>query len=75
MYEKGLVTRKDGKGRSHLYSAAQAESTTKSALFDSFVDNAFGGSTSKLIMHALGNEKTSDAEIDAIKAFLENLKP
>ena len=73
MLEKGLVTRQPGEGRSHIYSAAEAESTTKSALFESFVKNAFGGSTSDLVMHALGNEKTSEAEIDAIKAFVANL--
>lgn len=73
MLEKGLVTREQGEGRSHLYSAAEAEDTTKDALLARFVDSAFGGSTSELVMHALGNEKTSDAEIDAIKAFIAKL--
>jgi predicted transcriptional regulator len=47
---------------------------TKSDLFERFVQNAFGGSTSEIVMHALGNEKTSEAEIDAIKAFIARLE-
>lgn len=74
MLEKGLVTRQQGQGRSFLYSAAQTEDRTKTDLYERFVQNAFGGSTSELVMHALGNEKTSDAEIDAIKAFIAKLE-
>jgi len=74
MLDKGLVIRERGEGRSFLYCATQTEDRTKSVLFERFVQNAFGGSTSKLVMHALGNEKTSEAEIDAIKAFLATLE-
>jgi len=74
MLDKGLVTRERGEGRSFLYRATQTEDRTKSVLFERFVQNAFGGSTSELVMHALGNEKTSEAEIDAIKAFLAKLE-
>lgn len=73
MHEKGLVTREQGQGRSFLYRATQTEDRTKSDLYERFVQNAFGGSTSELVMHALGNEKTSEEEIDAIKAFIANL--
>ena len=74
MHDKGMVTRKPGDGKSFIYSAAESEADTKSALFDRFVENAFGNSVSDLVMHALGNEKTSDAEIDAIKAFIAKLE-
>jgi len=73
MHEKGLVTRKQGQGRSFLYSATETEDATKSDLYERFVQNAFGGSASELVMHALGNETTSEAEIDAIKAFIAKL--
>lgn len=73
MHDKGLVTRAQGEGRSFLYSTAQSEDRTKSVLYERFVQNAFGGSTSELVMHALGNEKTSEAEIDAIRAFIAKL--
>jgi len=74
MHDKGLVTRQPGEGKSYVYSAVDSETETKSALFDRFVENAFGNSVSDLVMHALGNEKTSDKEIDAIKAFIAKLE-
>ncbi len=73
LYEKGMVTREAGEGKSHLYSAVVSETETKSQLFDRFVENAFGNSVSDLVMHALGNEKASEAEIEAIRDFLEKL--
>lgn len=73
MLDKGLVTRQQGQGRSFLYSATETETATKSDLYERFVQNAFGGSASELVMHALGNEKTSEAELEAIKAFIANL--
>lgn len=74
MHDKGLVKRQPGEGKSYIYSAVETETATKSALFDRFVENAFGNSVSDLVMHALGNENTSDAEIDAIKAFIAKLE-
>ena len=74
MLDKGLVTRQQGQGRSFLYSATATEDATKSDLYERFVQNAFGGSASELVMHALGNETTSEAEIDAIKAFIAKLE-
>jgi len=73
MLDKRLVTRKQGQGRSFLYSATETEDATKSDLYERFVQNAFGGSASDLVMHALGNETTSEAEIEAIKAFIAKL--
>lgn len=74
MLDKGLVSREQGQGRSFLYRATESEDRTKSDLYERFVQNTFGGSTSELVMHALGNEKTSEAEIDAIKAFIASLE-
>jgi len=74
MLDKGLVSREQGQGRSFLYRATESEDRTKTDLYERFVQNAFGGSASELVMHALGNEKTSDAEIDAIKAFIAKLE-
>jgi predicted transcriptional regulator len=73
LYEKGMVTRQAGEGKSHLYSAVVSETETKSQLFDRFVENTFGNSVSELVMHALGNEKASEQEIEAIRDFIEKL--
>lgn len=74
MLDKGLVTRQQGQGRSFLYSATESEDRTKSDLYERFVQNTFGGSASELVMHALGNERTSEAEINAIKDFIAKLE-
>ena len=73
LYEKGMIARESGEGKSHNYRALVSEAETKSALFDRFVATAFGDSVSDLVMHALGNEKTSEAELDAIKKFIDSL--
>ena len=73
LHNKGMVTRKPGEGKSFLYSAAVKEDATKSDLFNQFVQSAFSNSVSDLVLHALGNEKTSDAEIEKIKAFIAKL--
>ncbi|MEM7731067.1 MAG: BlaI/MecI/CopY family transcriptional regulator, partial [Pseudomonadota bacterium] len=44
MFDKGLVVRTRGAGKSYDYSAAVDEAATKSGLFDRFVKTAFDGS-------------------------------
>lgn len=73
MYEKGLVQRTED-GRTHLYTAAVDESDTQSRLLQQFVDNAFRGSASKLVLQALGNHQASTEELDEIKALIALLE-
>jgi len=73
MHGKGIVTREED-GRTHLYTAAIAESDTQSVLLQQFVDNAFRGSASKLVLQALGNHEASAAELDEIKALIAQLE-
>lgn len=73
LLDKGLVKREPGPGKSFLYSAAVTEEDTKGKLFDRFVETTFSNSVSELVMHALGNGKPSDAEIDEIRKFLDQL--
>jgi len=73
LYDKGLVVRESGPGKSFLYSAAISEDETKQHLFDRFVKTAFGDSVSELVMHALGEANPSDDEIDEIRKFLNDL--
>lgn len=73
MFEKGLVTRVE-EGRMHLYTAAVAQSDTQSLLLQQFVDNAFRGSASKMVLQALGNHEASAAELDEIKALIAQLE-
>jgi predicted transcriptional regulator len=73
MHEKGLLKR-EREGKTHRYEPAIPRETTQKALLARFVDNAFGGSTSNLVMQALGNQRTSPKEIEEIRAYLDQLE-
>ncbi len=73
MYERGLLTR-EAQGRKHIYAAAIAKDATQDTLLDSFLDKAFGGSATDLVLRALGKHTPNAAEIDELKAFLSNLE-
>ncbi|MBN8825922.1 MULTISPECIES: BlaI/MecI/CopY family transcriptional regulator [unclassified Spirosoma] len=72
MYEKGLLSREED-GRSHTYTAVVTEEDTQRNLVDRFVETAFRGSASKLVMQVLGQHKASREELDEIKTLLNNL--
>ncbi|WP_020597774.1 BlaI/MecI/CopY family transcriptional regulator [Spirosoma panaciterrae] len=72
MHEKGLLSREED-GRSHTYTALVTEEDTQRNLVDRFVETAFRGSASKLVMQVLGQHKASREELDEIKALLNNL--
>ena len=73
MVDKKLLTRNE-EGKSHIYAAAHKEDETQKVLLDKFLDTAFGGSASKLVMQALGNRKTSKREIEEIRNFLDRIE-
>ncbi|NQY64454.1 MAG: BlaI/MecI/CopY family transcriptional regulator [Alteromonadaceae bacterium] len=72
MHEKNLVIR-DESNRAHVYAAANSEVHTQSSLLKDLVTKAFGGSTSKLVMRAIGNS-ISQEEIDDIRQLLNGLE-
>ena len=69
MAEKGLVTR-DTSSRTHIYKAAINEQQTQQRLLDKFVNNTFRGSAMKLVLQALGTNKASKEELEAIKELI-----
>ncbi len=73
MVEKGLVTR-DESSRTHVYQAAQGEESTQSCLLNDLLQKAFEGSAKSLVVRALSNTKSNDAELDEIQAYLDLLK-
>jgi len=73
MHEKNLVTRTE-EGRYHIYRAAIEEENTQKLLLDRFIDTAFRGSASRMVMQALGNQSVSKDELDEIKAWIETLE-
>ena len=73
MHEKKLVSRTE-EGRYHIYRAVIEEENTQKLLLDRFIDTAFRGSASRMVMQALGNQSVSKDELDEIKAWIETLE-
>jgi predicted transcriptional regulator len=73
MADKGLALRNE-QARTHVYEAAVNEETTQKHLLDKFLDLAFRGSASKLVMQALGNHKASKEELDQIRELLNKME-
>jgi BlaI family transcriptional regulator, penicillinase repressor len=72
MTEKEMLER-DASSMKHIYKAAIEENYTKTVLLDKFIDTMFNGSSTNLMMQLLGNKKTSQEELDAIRAMLDQL--
>lgn len=73
MYEKGIVTRQKN-GKLHLYMAVPTMENTRQQMVEKMIDTVFQGSAAQLVMSALGNGKSSKAELAEIKKYLENLE-
>jgi BlaI family transcriptional regulator, penicillinase repressor len=74
MHEKTLVKRDDSM-RTHVYQAAVNKEKTQKHLLGKMIDSLFGGSSTQLVIQALGEKKNASAdEIAQIQALLDNLK-
>jgi BlaI family penicillinase repressor len=73
MFEKGLVKRDDSY-KTHIYQASVSKERTQKHLVGKMVNTLFGGSPAGLVLQALGNHKTSPAELEEIQRLLNNLK-
>lgn len=68
--EKGILERDDTDGK-HRYSTALPERQTRQNLAQKLLHSAFGGSAAQLMMHALGHEAASPAELLELKTWLD----
>jgi predicted transcriptional regulator len=75
MHEKGLVKR-DESLRTHVYQAAVNKEKTQKHILSKMIDSLFGGSSTQLVLQALGNgeQKVSDEELKQIQVLIDNLK-
>ena len=73
MHEKGILER-DTSQRSHIYFPIVKEQDIKGSMLKNFVQNAFEGSASNLILQALGNNKMTENELGEIKALINKLE-
>ena len=73
MNEKGLVKRDDSM-RTHIYQAAVNKENTQKHLLGKMIDSLFGGSSTQLVIQALGGHKATVEELEKIQAMLDKLK-
>lgn len=73
MHEKGLVSRDDSI-KTHIYHPEVSREKTQKHLIGKMITNLFGGSSTELVLHALGNHKASPEELEEIQQLLNNLK-
>lgn len=73
MFEKGIVTRNDS-AKTHIYQAAISRKKTQKQFLDKMINGLFAGSSTQLVLQALGNQKASQSELEEIQKYLDDLK-
>ncbi|MBU6469722.1 MAG: BlaI/MecI/CopY family transcriptional regulator [Gammaproteobacteria bacterium] len=74
MYQKGLVMRDDSE-RAHVYKPALSRNQTQRQILTKLLHRVFGGSTTELVMQALGSaQPASLSEINKIRTRLDELE-
>src|SRR6195952_4546639 len=73
MNEKGLVKRDDS-FKTHIYQAAVSKEKTQRHLLGKMINTLFGGSSTELVIQALGDHKATPQELEEIQLLLNNLK-
>lgn len=73
MHEKGLVDR-DTRDRTHIYHPAVPAQQTKRILARDLLDRVFSGSPRELVLHLLGQEKSSVQDLAEIREALRELE-
>jgi BlaI family transcriptional regulator, penicillinase repressor len=73
MFEKGIVKRDDS-SKTHIYQPNVSRESTQKQMVGKMVNSLFGGSSTQLVMQALGNATPSKDELDVIQKMLDNLK-
>ncbi|RYY89992.1 MAG: BlaI/MecI/CopY family transcriptional regulator [Chitinophagaceae bacterium] len=74
MHEKGIVKR-DESMRTHVYQPAVNKEKTQKHLLSKMIDSLFGGSSTQMVLQALGEQNNaSPEELEQIQKLLNNLK-
>src|SRR5215210_5739131 len=73
MFEKGLVKRDDS-SKTYIYEPAISRQKTQKQFLDKMINTLFAGSSTQLVLQALGNQKSSKEELEEIQKYLDNLK-
>ncbi len=74
MHDKGLV-RRDAENRAHVYSAVPEQEQTQQAMLNDFMSRVYDGSSSRLVLQALGiSRPASEQELDEINRLVQRLR-
>ncbi|WP_295799961.1 BlaI/MecI/CopY family transcriptional regulator [Mucilaginibacter sp.] len=73
MHDKGMVER-DTTAKTHLYKSLITREQAQQTAIDKIISTVFKGSTSDLVIQALGHHRASKDEIDAIKDYLKQFE-
>ena len=73
MHEKGIVKR-DERNKTHKYIPLISREKTQKQFVGKMIDTLFQGSSTQLVMQALGNHQTSKEELEEIQKLIDNLK-
>ncbi len=73
MFEKGLVKRDDS-SKTHIYQANVSKEITQQQFMGKMIHSLFSGSSTQLVMQALGHHEHSKEELEEIQQLLNNLK-
>lgn len=73
MHEKGLVTR-NVDSKTHIYKAALDKEKAQEHYLGKMIKTLFSGSSSELVLQALGNHKPSQKDLLEIKELIEKLE-
>lgn len=73
MHGKGLVRRDDSQ-RAHVYVASLSKERTQKRFLSDIVQRVFDGSASQLVLHALGTQHATRAELDEIRELINRLE-
>lgn len=73
MFDKGMVER-IREGRTHVYTPQVSETEVQQKVLDRLLETTFGGSAKKLVMSALGRNRSSKEELDEIRKLIDKLE-
>ncbi len=73
MHEKTLVTRDDS-NKTHIYKPAVTKEKTQKQFLNRMIDSLFAGSSTELVLQALGNKNASEEELEKIQVLIRELK-
>jgi predicted transcriptional regulator len=73
MHQKGQVKRDDS-ARAHVYAAAVSKDQTQKQFLTDLAERLFGGSTSRLVLQALGNAPNANQkDMERIRELLSRI--